>query len=56
MWQIISGYISVCVMMVGVYIFGKIIFEDNWNINGDIRKIIYVFNLLLIIINYIFTG
>lgn len=27
MWQIISGYISVCIMMVGVYIFGRIVLE-----------------------------
>lgn len=45
MWQIISGYISVCIMMVGVYIFGKIIFEDNCNININniIKKMIYLF-------------
>ena len=42
MWQIISSYISVLIMMIGVYIFGIIVFEDNWHINNNIKKILYL--------------
>mgnify|MGYP000366385516 CR=1 FL=1 len=44
MWQIISGYISVCIMMVGVYIFGRIVLERKKDLNKSFKDI---FNILI---------
>ena len=44
MWQIISGYISVCIMMVGVYIFGRIVLERKIDLNKSFKDI---FNILI---------
>lgn len=44
MWQIISNYISVCIMMVGVYIFGRIVLEKKVDLNKSFKDI---FNILI---------
>lgn len=44
MWQIISNYISVCIMMVGVYIFGRIVLEKEVDLNKPFKDI---FNILI---------
>ncbi len=37
MLQIISGYISVLITMVGVYVFEKIVINDTWEIKKELR-------------------
>ena len=43
MWQIISGYLSVFIMMFGVFVFAKIGLNDNSKINKKKLLLIITF-------------
>ena len=42
MWQIISGYIGVIIMMAGVYIFGRIVLESKVNLKNTLKDLMWL--------------